>query len=310
MQTYTLIMTIVLSIIAVLIIIISIVSYVIHKKVPYKDIPQNRSATQQTRGNVNSEMHSVRTKSNNKSNTYYILLLVVLFAVTEIITYFVSSIYLYTFGLAVCSFVSMHIGIKKERDLHYEYKKTYINTKNYNKKSLIYFFLLLLGDAAITGIAYAIFHSVVYAIGIIIAIIIAFCLGTKLEHDQICKCKKNFIGKCIDIIYNYTFNELFSEECQKTLIENIKKMKGLDEVEQFSAEKQYERVHVTLSLVSFNLLSSGTYHFYAGSLNGVGKELLKVYYGCAGWLLEKNLITKEDYDDKTSTLIENIRTVG
>ncbi len=313
MDASTRIIIIVLSIIFALIVFIAGIVYAIHKKVPYKNVPIKTytPSQQKTKNVVTSETHTVRTKnSNHKSNAFYVIVLIILFAVAEVITYFVGSIYIYTFALALCSGISMNIGIKKERNLNYEYNKTYIHSKKYNKKSLIYFFLLLLGDAAITGITYAIFNSVVYAVGIIVSIIIAFCVGSKLEHDQLSKCKKNFIGKCIEIIHNYTSNEFYSDGCQKALMDNIAKMKGFDEAEKLPSEKQYEKVHVILSLASFNLLSSGTYHFYVDSLNGIGQEILKVYYGCAGWLLEKNLITKEDYDDKTSTLRENIRTIG
>ena len=70
------------------------------------------------------------------------------------------------------------------------------------------------------------------------------------------------------------------------------------------------QAYALLLSVSFDLLSSGQYHFYAGSLNGTGEGIQRLFRECLNWLEKHHKISAEQEEKLKSELAENIRTTG
>ena len=124
--------------------------------------------------------------------------------------------------------------------------------------------------------------------------------------------KRALLNKCKQII---SLNESESHpSCQKDILELLTNALTHCNVSAIpNSEKEIEmRAYVLLANYSFDLLSSGRYHIYRGTLNpnSPAKNLKAVYKAAMRYALEKGEIDEETLIDQEDFLNEKIAQVG
>lgn len=119
--------------------------------------------------------------------------------------------------------------------------------------------------------------------------------------------KEAFFTKCEEIIRSYENTQSIAfQSCLSELMTSIKN----DAPNEPIFEDLEKQPRFLLMNRSARLLSSGQYHFHAGSLTAKGESMYRVFNGCVEWLFNNNHLTQEEYSDCKKSLQENIKDVG
>lgn len=130
------------------------------------------------------------------------------------------------------------------------------------------------------------------------------------ENKSTATVNEYFISRCRSIIneYEHPLN-MGDQSCEQRIIPLVKNTLASHNHKFDNIERQTRTLILN---ICYSLLSSGEYHIYAATLNphGIAPSLLKVYEGCAVWLLDNSFLSKEQYEENHRQLKENIESVG
>ena len=121
------------------------------------------------------------------------------------------------------------------------------------------------------------------------------------------------LSLCSQIIRRYEYGCVSS--CKDDLLQAIKTaVKADPSIASWEDETtNYEKLaHVCIANKAFDLLASGRYHIYTGTLNPVGcaPSLLRVYTAAISWACTNRFITEEERDQQLALLSDRIGSVG
>ena len=123
--------------------------------------------------------------------------------------------------------------------------------------------------------------------------------------------KQAFLKLCEKIINEYEQPlSIGVSSCSSTLVSIIeKKIEKADDADFGDTERQSRTLLVN---ITFSLLTSGTYHIHAGTLNPMGEApaIRKVFECSLKWLLDNNALSKEGYITKQKELSDGIASAG
>lgn len=129
----------------------------------------------------------------------------------------------------------------------------------------------------------------------------------KINRKESSISKEAFFEKCEEIIHSCENTQSIAfQSCLSDLMTSIRG----DAPQELLFDDLEKQPRFLLMNRSARLLSSGQFHFHAGSLTQKGESMYRVFDGCAQWLLENKYLTKEEYDDCKKSLQENIKEVG
>ena len=109
---------------------------------------------------------------------------------------------------------------------------------------------------------------------------------------------------------------ILSDSCKKDMVSLMKSRLSIARVEVASwkdFDTDYIKIaHAHLSIVSFDLLSSGKFHLSYGCLSpfGPARNLKRIHSRAVRWALENNYITQEDVEEDSRALAQAISNVG
>lgn len=130
------------------------------------------------------------------------------------------------------------------------------------------------------------------------------------------KNRKKLIETCTCLIDKYEkCNPQIVPSCKPDMENEIRDMINCqkEELATFNNETNYiEIAHNLISHASFNLLTSGKYHLYAGILNPIGcsSNIMTVFKKTMLYALENKILTQDEVDEETHLLLKGISEVG
>lgn len=122
------------------------------------------------------------------------------------------------------------------------------------------------------------------------------------------------LSLCSQIIRRYEYG--CTSSCKDDLLQAIKadlKAEYHTVASWTDETMNYEKMaNVCIANKAFDLLASGRYHIYTGTLNPVGcaPSLLRVYTAAISWACTNRFITEEERDQQLALLSDRIASVG
>lgn len=128
---------------------------------------------------------------------------------------------------------------------------------------------------------------------------------------------KKLLNVCEDLIDEYeSRNTRISASCKVDLLASINSelQRAQDELAEWEDyDTDYVKIaHTLLAQHTFDLLSSGKYHIFAGMLNPIGcsSNLMTVYKESMKWGVKNKLLTEDERQEQYEFLIRCISQVG
>lgn len=102
--------------------------------------------------------------------------------------------------------------------------------------------------------------------------------------------------------------------CEDIIMKNVNQLTkdAYDEIrDEWGANENYQELGLTsLYNITFDMVTSGHYHFYAGMLTPQGRQIERVCKGCLEAAKAAGIINDDVYNDQMSTLNQSIRHMG
>lgn len=132
------------------------------------------------------------------------------------------------------------------------------------------------------------------------------------------KARKNIklmLSLCEKIIDEYEIDSSLSPSCKKDVLEEILKLlnQSKKELNEWDDTLNHTKIaHSLLANTCFDLLASGTYHIYTGTMNPMrcGPRMMNVYLKCMDYAVETKELTEEEKKQQISMLKEQMSWAG
>lgn len=132
------------------------------------------------------------------------------------------------------------------------------------------------------------------------------------------KAKKNIkfmLSLCEKLINEYEVDNTFAPSCKKDVLGEIAKLlnQSKKELDEWEDDLNHTKIaHSLLANTCFDLIASGNYHVYTGTLNPMkcGFRMMNVYVKCMDYAVETKELTKEEKEEQISMLKEQMSWVG